>query len=340
MAFLNHTASIFDGAVSRSGPDTLRVSWKTNHKNLRISIYHGTTPETIQRKIPFKPTKDKTVAIISDLNPNVSHYFKVVAEGGDAIIIGERRLPLQKTVNSRDLGGYETVDGLRVKWGKVFRSDHLARLTDGDIAFLQQMKIESVYDFRTSAEVRNRPDRYPTDGHGTYFHLPVNHLKCDPTLLFEKLKNGDASWLTPAFLIDGYILNVDQFASVWGEVFRRLADPRHLPLMFHCTGGKDRAGTCAALILLALGVPEKTVIYDYRLSNKYIADVVDQIYAQFKVDANYREKISPYFSAPQYCIEAMLSHLHKKYGSPIDYLKSKAGVTEQMLQEIKYQLLE
>jgi protein-tyrosine phosphatase len=48
-----------------------------------------------------------------------------------------------------------------------------------------------------------------------------------------------------------------------------LADPKGLPLLFHCTGGKDRAGTFAALLLLALGVPEETVIYDYGLSNTF-----------------------------------------------------------------------
>jgi protein-tyrosine phosphatase len=340
VTFLDTNASIFDVSVSRSRPDALCISWKIKHKNLRISIYHGTTPETTQRKIPFKFIKNQTAVIISKLDPKVPHYFKVVPEAGKAIIVGERRLPLQKTVNSRDLGGYETADGHRVKWGKVFRSDHLARLSSDDIAFLKQLKIQTVFDFRTLAEVRSRPDRFPADDHGSYVHLPVNHLKFEPALLFEKLKNGDADWLTPQFLIKGYRLNVDQFARSWGAVFKRLADPAQLPLIFHCTGGKDRAGTFAALLLLALGVPEKTVIDDYGLSNIYIADVVNQIYAQFNIDAQYRKKISPYFSAPQYCIEAMLSHLHDKYGSPTAYLKSKAGMTEEMLQKIKYQLLE
>ena len=340
MPSLNTTALISDVSAARNSKGELTISWKSKHKQLPISVYHGTTPDTIQTKIPFKLTKDPAAVIKSQLNCSVPHYFKIVFEGDKAITVGERRLPLQETVNTRDLGGYETTDGRRVKWGKVFRSDHLARLTDKDIAFLQRMKIQSVCDFRTLVEVRNRPDRFPADGPGSYAHLPVNHLQFEPGLLFEKLKNGDAEWLTPQFLIEGYLLNVDQFALTWGEVFKRLADATNLPLIFHCTGGKDRAGACAALILLALGVPEKTVISDYLLSNVYIADVVNQIYDQFDIDAQYREKISPYFSAPQYCIDAMISHLHEKYGSAITYLTSRAGVTEEMLQAIKSQLLE
>jgi protein-tyrosine phosphatase len=340
MTFVDKNVSIFDVTVSRSGPTALRISWKAARKNLPVSVYHGTTPETINHKISEGQTPNQTEITLSELSAHVAHYFKIVPEEGRAIIAGERRLPLQETVNTRDLGGYETAEGRRLKWGKVFRSDHLARLSDDDIGFLQQMKIQSVCDFRTLAEAQNRPDRFPVDGHGTHVHLPVNHLEFEPGLLFEKLKNGDASWLTPSFLIKGYRLNLDQFATTWGAVFKRLADPKSLPLLFHCTGGKDRAGTFAALLLLALGVPEETVIHDYGLSNIYIADVVNQIYAQLNIDNAYREKIAPYFSAPKYCIEALLSHLRDKYGSPIEYLTSRAGVTEEMLQAIKYQLLE
>jgi protein-tyrosine phosphatase len=263
-----------------------------------------------------------------------------MSENSAGIIAGERRLPLEGAVNFRDLGGYETTKGRRVRWGKVFRSDHLSRLTDRDIAFLQQMKIQCVCDFRTSAEAQKRPDRFPGNGPGEYLHLPIDNLKFNPTTLFEKLKRGDTSWLTQDFLINGYIRNIEEFTSVWGEVFRRLADPGQLALVFHCTGGKDRAGTCAALILLALGVPEETVIRDHGLSNIFIAEVLDKIYAQFESSGIDRKKISPYFTAPQYCIEALLYHLNEKYGSAADYLKLKVGVTEEMLENVRGQLLE
>ena len=340
MTVFENTSHFFDASVDRTAKDTVRISWKTHRKDLQVSIYHGDSPETIQRNEPFYRIKGETAAKISGLNPDIPHYFEITAEKRAGIIISERRLPLEGTVNLRDLGGYETIDGRRVKWGKVFRSDHLSRLTDGDIAFLKHMKIHCVCDFRTSAEAQKRPDRFPGDGTGEHLHLPIDNLKFDPITLFEKLKRGDTSWLTREFLIDGYILNIDNFATVWGEVFKRLADPDHLPLVFHCTGGKDRAGTCAALILLSLGVSEKTVIYDHGLSNIYIRDVVNGIYAKFDAAGIDRKKISPYFSAPRYCIEALLAHLRENYGSPIEYLKSKAGVTGEMLKEIRGQLLE
>jgi protein-tyrosine phosphatase len=340
MTVSENAPRLFDASVERVAKDTLRISWKTHFKDLQVSIYHGNSPETLQRNAPLYRIKGQTAVEIPGLNSDVPHYFEIVPDKSAGRVVSERRLPLQGAVNFRDLGGYATTTGQRVKWGKVFRSDHLSRLTDRDVDFLKHMKINCVCDFRTSTEARRLPDRFPGDGSGEQIHLPIDNLRFDPTDLFEKLKRGETSWLTKEFLIEGYILNIEKFAPVWGEVFKRLANSAYLPLVFHCTGGKDRAGTCTALILLALGVSEKTVIYDHGLSNIYIRDVVNKIYAKFDAAGIDREKISPYFSAPRYCIEALLAHLREKYGSHIAYLKSKAGVTEQMLKKIRGHLLE
>jgi protein-tyrosine phosphatase len=340
MAVFENTSHFFDASVERIAEDTLRISWKTHRKDLQVSIYHGNSPETLQRDAPLYRLKGQTALEIPGLSADIPHYFEIVPDKSNGRVISERRLPLQGAVNFRDLGGYATASGQHLRWGRVFRSDHLSGLTDRDVDFLKHIKINCVCDFRTSTEARHRPDRFPGDGSGEQVHLPIDNLKFDPTDLFQKLKRGETSWLTKDFLIEGYIFNIEKFAPVWGEIFRRLATPAYLPLVFHCTGGKDRAGTCTALVLLALGVPENTVIHDYGLSNIYIRDVVNGIYAKFDAAGIDRKKISPYFSAPRYCIDALLAHLREKYGSAIEYLKSKAGVTEEMLKEIRKQLLE
>ncbi|QEE30102.1 tyrosine-protein phosphatase [Terriglobus albidus] len=47
---------------------------------------------------------------------------------------------------------------------------------------------------------------------------------------------------------------------------------RAFPLLYHCSAGKDRTGVFSALLLLTLGVPEKTVLEDYALTNKYLLE--------------------------------------------------------------------
>ena len=42
----------------------------------------------------------------------------------------QRRIPLEGCVNFRDLGGYPTADGRKVKWRRLFRSDAPNTLTE------------------------------------------------------------------------------------------------------------------------------------------------------------------------------------------------------------------
>ena len=192
-----------------------------------------------------------------------------------------------------------------------------------------------------SAEVSGLdPDRLPQSSTIRYLNLPITHGEFDFVSAVERIKKGDDSWLTEDFMLSGYIHNLDEFAHTWGEVIRRLIEPKNRPLLFHCTGGKDRAGTCAALILLALGVPEETVIDDHQLSNILIADLAKYAYkriASYGVDPR---KLSPYFTAPLECIIALLDHLHKTYVSPVDYLETAAGLNRETLSLLKEALLE
>ena len=48
----------------------------------------------------------------------------------------ERILRIDGVINFRDLGGYQTADGNSVKWGRVYRSAQLDRLTEQGIACL------------------------------------------------------------------------------------------------------------------------------------------------------------------------------------------------------------
>ncbi|MGD9373712.1 MAG: tyrosine-protein phosphatase, partial [Desulfobacterales bacterium] len=248
--------------------------------------------------------------------------------------------PLEGSVNFRDLGGYRTLDGRRLRWGQVFRSDNLGRLTDRDIKILRRMGIRQVCDFRTPAEVKKMPDRFPETNEGAYVHLPIKYGEYDPANTFERIKNGDVDWLTEEFMIKGYLRNVDRFTALWSTFFRIMVVSRNRPLVFHCTGGKDRAGVCAALILLTLGVAEETVIEDHGLSNIYIADVLKRIYAQIKSYGVDPAKVAPYFTAPRSAIIALVEHIRKTYGSAEDYLINQAGIEVKVINQLREDLLE
>ena len=324
--------------VEREG-DVFTICWDSPDDTC-VTIFAGTSPETIDRTRPLAEVRQGRTATITGLDPVLRHYFEVVPEGGPAAIAAKRRVRLEGSVNFRDLGGYETVDGRRVRWGHVFRSDSLARLTDSDQERLKNMGLKLVCDFRSPDEAARQPDRLPAEAGIEYLHLPVFDGEFDPVAAQKRIQAGDTDWLDEAFMIHGYLRNVDRFPETWGTVLRRLAEPRHRPLVFHCTGGKDRAGVCAALVLLALGVPEETVIYDHGLSNVYIADLLERLNARMRQQGRDPEKLKPWFTAPKVFITSLLEHLHRAYGGPEGYLRRHVGLDEETLEALRNQLLE
>jgi protein-tyrosine phosphatase len=54
--------------------------------------------------------------------------------------------------NFRDLGGYAGKDGRRLRWGRLFRSNHLGHLTEADIAVVRRLGVKSAFDFRGTQE--------------------------------------------------------------------------------------------------------------------------------------------------------------------------------------------
>jgi protein-tyrosine phosphatase len=254
----------------------------------------------------------------------------IVAEAGSRVLVSHRRVPLEGAVNFRDIGGYVAAGGRTVAWGRVYRSDGLARLTAKDHETMRRMDILRVFDFRTQAEVSASPDHLPEDGAVQYENLPVRHGAIDFTVAMKRLQKGDVDWLTPDFMENGYIRNLEEYGHVWGQVINTLADAsNHHAVVFHCTGGKDRTGTCAALILLMLGVDEETVIADHQLSNEYIAHMLPDIYrliASYGIDP---DLLVPYFTAPREGITTLLNHIRDIYGSASEYLSKKAGVKKE-----------
>ena len=326
--------------VEQNKKGIFTIRWDSASKDIGVEVFVGDSPWTIDRKSSVASVKGNKEVNIEGLDPDVRHYFELVPKGYPGMVVAERHQPFKGVVNFRDLGGYKTADGRRLKWGQVFRSGHFARATEEDKRLLKRMGIKVICDFRTPGEMEAQPDWLPEDGTVTYLHYPIVHGEFDPVAAMESMQKGDISWLTEDFMTKRYIQKIDEFPTVWGEILNKLADPHHRPLIFHCTAGKDRAGACAALILLALGVPEDIVIYDHGLSNVYIADALEKINERIRAMGVDPEKVAPYFTAPRNAIVAFVDHIRQKYGSASDYLMTKAGVHKKTFERLKKELLD
>ncbi len=327
-------------SARRIDGDTVEISWRSRHNNPEVSIYQGTSPGSIDMQHPVDSVSSGNCARISGLSGNRRYYFLVSFQGGINAMVGERRVALEGTFNFRDLGGYGTVHGRRVKWGEVYRSDNLSRLTDNAVGMIASMGIRLVCDLRSDGEAESRPNRLPENQGIETCHLPVVQGKIDGIAAFEKIKQGDTSWFTDDFMLNGYLNGMDGFAEIWGNLISRLAEKDSRAMVFHCSAGKDRTGIAAALILSVLGVPEDTIIADHQMSNTCIAPALGDIYSRIRSYGVDPERIAGYFAAPRECIVAMLDHLRNAHGSAARFLTTRCGVPPKTIEDLRDALLE
>jgi len=335
---LDKKARLAGIVVEQADEKRFSIRWDAVATDDIIRVFAGDSPATIDKHTPVAETRGGDSVEITLPQPIDNPYFEIVKDGGKGLVWALRQLPLEKTCNFRDIGGYRTKDNRRMRWGQVFRSPHLAMLTDNDHNLMHRIGIKLVCDFRTREEAEAQPDRLPKDGSMEYLSLPIFHGKYDPAEAFECIKQGDISWLTDDFMTNNYLKQIDDFAHLWKQFFEHLMDSKKRPLVFHCTAGKDRTGVCAALILLTAGVPESTVIADHALSNKYNAHVIEHIKLEIKKFGIDPEDMRSYLTAPREAMQAVLKHLREEYGSATEYLTREAGIGPQDLERLKREI--
>jgi protein-tyrosine phosphatase len=327
-------------SIVRLDPNRIRIAWDRATAGNSISVFMGPTPESIDRTTPVGSTAGDGTVTVSGLRANARCYFEVVSEGITPVIVAERRLPLEGAVNMRDLGGYRCDGGRRMRWGRLYRSDGLARLTPADLAAVEEMDLKLICDLRTRPEAAQAPDRLPHGSASGYLALPVVLGRLSPRDAFNRIENGDVGWLTEDFMRDGYRRALESHAREWGLLFERLADPAQLPALFHCSAGKDRTGIFAALVLLAMGVSEATVIHDHQLSNGYIADFQKRIRKRIRSFGVDPDRLMPYLTAPPDAIASLIAHIGDRYGDAAGYLNHRCGVGPDVIARVRYQLVE
>ena len=176
-----------------------------------------------------------------------------------------RHLNLAGASNFRDLGGDATKDGRTVRWRQIFRSNHLAHLTDDDAVVLRSLGFKSAFDFRGSVERAEALCRMP--------EITVHSLPVEPTVVaaLRAIAAGGTPLSTDhavEVMRDSYRSYVQQNTPRFRTLFAHLLEDR-APLVIHCTAGKDRTGFACALILHTLGVPDEVISQDYLLTNQF-----------------------------------------------------------------------
>lgn len=221
-----------------------------------------------------------------------------------------RRLPLARGRNFRDLGGIATADGRQVRTGRLFRADDLNALCEADLDFLAAIPIATVIDFRAESETKRHPDKLP-DSVRRHLLFPIVPGQLEPWNPDEGLRAKGGL----GFMRDIYrSLVLDECnIAVYRKFFHYVREAECLPLLFHCSAGKDRTGMAAAFILFSLGVDQKSIMCDYLDSNTCLAGKYDNIIARRP------ERAPIFFADPEY-LHAAIAAMEEQSGSVEQYL--------------------
>lgn len=241
-------------AEDRSAPEAVRFVWDDPD-----ALKQGVTYDlTISRFPDFRDAR--VVRDILDTSVEVLHlhiatryFWRVAARRGGREIrhsatwsfatheATPRWIAVPGITNVRDMGGWPLPNGRRVRQGLIYRSSemnsHVVIAEEGKRVLLEDLGI------RTDLDLRGAPEDA----------RPV----LDPSRV---------EWINVPVQPYGAIGD-PRFFNAFRRVFGILSDPRKYPILFHCWGGADRAGTVAFLLSALLGKDRPSLIRDYELTS-------------------------------------------------------------------------
>ncbi len=256
-----------------------------------------------------------------------------------------RALGLEGAPNFRDIGGYATTNGHHVRWGEVYRSNELSKLTPGDAEKVAALDLKSVIDLRTLDEREHAPSvwsRAPAD----VYESPKSTLA---PVMHTILSDAGTAEGAHAGMIKFYAGMPDEYHEEYAAMLQRIAAGK-LPVLVHCTAGKDRTGVAMAVLLRTLGVPRQTVIADYVLTEQLLP--APAAAAQNPVTlAGASAAPSPLMQLPPESrqalwradpdyIAAALDSIDREYGSVDAYVERELGMKESQLRALRAKLLQ
>ena len=226
-------------------PPTVPISWEAPEGEVTLTLNvndgewaydiplaSGTTSYDLtnlvpDRKYSWKVTRDdtgKTVAL---------GYFPTTG------LIHQVYFP-PKVRNARDIGGWSTVDGKKVKYRRLYRGGEIATgyLNDEGIRMMLREGIRAEIDLRESKDVNSSTSRLGKD---------IAFYNAN----FSKGYGG---------LIREYPTKV---ANTFKFTVKCLREGK--PVFYHCSIGRDRTGTMTALYLGLLGVSESDMSKEFEL---------------------------------------------------------------------------
>ncbi|MDF9832267.1 protein-tyrosine phosphatase [Ereboglobus sp. PH5-5] len=244
-----------------------------------------------------------------------------------------RHIPLEGAYNFRDIGGYETADGRRVRWHRIYRSGQIDKLTDTDVETLAGRRILTVVDLREKVEYDHAPDRLPASA----TIVRCSGGKTDPMENWTHMLAGATSGVP---FMKAFYSDIQGLAARFKPFFQTLLDlPDDHALLLHCMAGKDRTGIGIALLMIALGVRRETIVEDYLLTNQYGPKSLNED-VRMKPLGLSEPVLRDLLAAKEEYLQAFFSTLEEHHGSDMQFLAQAIGLSPEKISRLREKFTE
>jgi len=238
--------------------------------------------------------------------------------------------------NFRDFGGYKTQNGTRLKRGLLYRSGDLSEATDADLDYISSsLGIKTICDLRSEHEQRMEPDRIPEAASFTFFNIPMRpiidyharSLRRLFSLMFGRERRID--YIAESY--KAYREYATNYLPQLKVLFQRISNPENLPVLIHCSAGKDRTGVVSGLIQLVLGVSVETVMEDYLKTNDNLSVYTEDVFQKISKLSYFGvpwKMFAPLFDARSDYLNAAFAQVKEEFGAIDEWFRHGLGFSE------------
>lgn len=309
-----------------------------NRELTNPQIYITQKPHS--KKDSFLCLAEGNYMMIPDPLPGKRIYFIIKSDNYDDLVASVSYLNLPHIENFRDMGGYIGAGSRTVKWGLFYRSGALTDLSDWEKAYVDDLNLKYILDYRVESEVARAVD-YISD-HTSYHNISAFAVPKNPD---SQMKDVDMAARLQSITTMGELEQLmTEFKGLYNtlpfqnpayqQMFQYLRT-EGVPFNQHCSAGKDRTGIGCAILLKALGVDEETVIGDYLLSAAYRENrnkkLIEHLLEKGDILPEAASSIYTLLSVQREYIETAFRAINGKYSSFEEYLFKEYQVTKEDL---------
>ena len=254
-----------------------------------------------------------------------------------------QQIPFSQLTNFRELGGYKASDGRRIKHGIFFRSSKLMNLsTDEDYEKFKSLKLKVIIDFRSKSERELKPD--PHFEGITQYNISALYKKDGTEMNFDF---QDIVQLNSQQLVDLKNLLEEGYEVIgfnnpaYKQMFKDILEG-NVPILFHCSAGKDRTGIAAALILALFGVDREDIANDYLMTNRYNYKEIErrQKIMTETLPPESQQIVKSLSGVTRENLDLTLDEILKKYSTFENYFEQEYGITPEIRKQLMDRYLE